>query len=548
VAGLWSKLRGWFRTDAVQRSNWDPADDFFSFNGNSYYVRPLSSFGTKLEDIENSFTGYVQQGYKANGVVFAVIQARILLFSEARFQFQPLNNGRPGKLFGNQDLEILEYPWPNGTTGELLARMEQDVSLSGNFYCVRDGDRLRRLRPDWVTIVLSAPPDKAVVSDIVGYVYTPGGRMSGTEPESYLPDEVCHWSPIPDPEAQYRGMSWLTPMAREIQADGAATTHKLKFFHNGASPQMVVKAPPTLTKEQFKEFISETDEASAGLENAYKNLYLGGGADVTVVGADLKQLEFATTQGHGETRICAAGRVPPIIVGLSEGLEAATYSNYGQARRAFGDHWARPQWRSACAALETLVKLPRTGATRLWYDDRDIPFLRDDARDVATIQQTQAITIRQLVDAGYEPDSVVAAMLSNDWSMLKHSGMYSVQLLPPTHVETLPIRDLTTPLEKQAIAPKPAQIAAEQASAQRAQHDDQFLHHYWTRGEGLAKWQGSPTPWTTLYHHLLKFVGPEQAKRMASEWFHEVFGFYAGADLNRVTHGKPPRGHLVGPG
>src|SRR5258708_5068477 len=32
-------------------------------------------------------------------------------------------------LFGNTDLRILEEPWPDDSTGELMVRMEQDVSL-----------------------------------------------------------------------------------------------------------------------------------------------------------------------------------------------------------------------------------------------------------------------------------------------------------------------------------------------------------------------------------------------------------------------------------
>lgn len=75
------------------------------------------------------------------------------------------------------------------------------------------------------------------------------------------------------------------------------------------------------------------------------------------------------------------------------------------------------------------------------------------------------------------------------------------------------------------------------------------LKHYWTRDpRGLAKWAKSDHPWTALYHHLVKFLGPERAKRVASEWFHDVFGFWPGSDLNRVTHGKPPRGKVIGPG
>lgn len=79
-----------------------------------------------------------------------------------------------------------------------------------------------------------------------------------------------------------------------------------------------------------------------------------------------------------------------------------------------------------------------------------------------------------------------------------------------------------------------------------AGHDE--LHHYWTKGEGLARWAESPTPWTTLVAHLTKHVGPEKAKVFASRWFIEVFGYAAGSDKNRVAHGKPPRGHRVGPG
>jgi hypothetical protein len=54
------------------------------------------------------------------------------------------------------------------------------------------------------------------------------------------------------------------------------------------------------------------------------------------------------------------------------------------------------------------------------------------------------------------------------------------------------------------------------------------LHLYWTKGAGLRRWAGSPHPWTALYRHLTKHVGAARAKRMASAWFHEVFGIWSG--------------------
>lgn len=49
------------------------------------------------------------------------------------------------------------------------------------------------------------------------------------------------------------------------------------------------------------------------------------------------------------------------------------------------------------------------------------------------------------------------------------------------------------------------------------------LWAYWTRGDGLAKWSGSPTPWTTLVALLSQYVNPETAKGLASEMFEAVF-------------------------
>jgi hypothetical protein len=47
---------------------------------------------------------------------------------------------------------------------------------------------------------------------------------------------------------------------------------------------------------------------------------------------------------------------------------------------------------------------------------------------------------------------------------------------------------------------------------------------YWTKGEGLKKWVNSAHPWTALYHELRKHMADELAKRIAAQWYHEVFG------------------------
>lgn len=407
--------------------------NWFTYQGLDYPFIQQTLPGNPTDEIGGDYRGLVEGAFKANGVVFACMLVRQMVFSEARFAFRESEDGRPGDLTGKPRtyLSLLERPWPGGTTGDLLARMLQDADLAGNAYLTPQGGRLQRLRPDWVTIVMGSKmsprhPAGALDMELVGYAYQPGGPGSGEDPIPLLAGDVAHFAPIPDPAANYRGMSWLTPVVREVMADQSATSHKLSFFENGATPNTVVSLDPAIDNESFQKWIEAFDER---LTSPYETLYLGGGASVEVVGTDLQKLDFKNVQGAGETRIAAAANVPPVIVGLSEGLEAATYSNYAQARRRFADGTMRPLWRNAAGSLAQITRVPEDH--ELWYDDRDVPFLQDDLKDRAEIQNTQAQALRALIDAGFDADSAVAAVQADDFSKLKHSGLVSVQLLPP---------------------------------------------------------------------------------------------------------------------
>src|SRR5690606_38520154 len=121
--------------------------------------------------------------------------------------------------------------------------------------------------------------------------------------------------------------------------------------------------------------------------------YVGGGADVTPIGATIGQLDFKDLTNIGEERICAAGGAHPAIVGLGPGLEGSSLNagNFEAAKELFVSGTLRPLWRTFCAALEVLVDLPENG--RLWYDDRDIAFLREDREKVSRRLQVDATSL-----------------------------------------------------------------------------------------------------------------------------------------------------------
>jgi hypothetical protein len=194
-----------------------------------------------------------------------------------------------------------------------------------------------------------------------------------------------------------------------------------------------VKPPPELTPEKFDLWVKKFKELHPEGAANYGRLFMGGGSDVTVVGMDWRQMDLRNIQGGLETRIASASQVPAVILGISEGLEGSSLNegNFEAAQRLFADRTLRPLWRNLCGSLAKIITVP--GGAELWYDDRDIPFLQADASDDAEIQSTQAQTIRTLIEAGYDPDAVLDAIVAGDLSRLsgKHSGMLSVQLQEP---------------------------------------------------------------------------------------------------------------------
>jgi hypothetical protein len=422
------------------RSEWPQS---FGIND---YVGWLSSAGfgsllnqtwtTNQEKIEGDFAGLVRGAYQSNGIVFACEMTRFLLFQQARFQFQQMRGGQPGDLFGTAELSIIERPEPGETTADLLSLAMLDADLAGDWFGVRRPGRIKRLRPDYTVIIVGTKNEDATFpawdpdAEIIGYSYSAGPWYSGAEVYSFDATEVAHWAPIRDPLARYRGMPLPTAVIRDIRGDTSATTHKLKFFDNAATPNLIVKFPPSLGKEKAREIIELFEQDHSGAFNAYRTMYLLGGAEAEPVGKDFQQLEFAATQGKGETRIVAAMGLHPTIVPVSEGLQGSSLNagNFGAARRLVADKTLRPYWGSFAGSLETII--PPVSGSRLWYDERHIPFLAEDVKDAAEIIGRNMLSIEAGVRAGFNPETIVDAVVSGDLRRLTHTGLFSVQLQP----------------------------------------------------------------------------------------------------------------------
>jgi phage portal protein BeeE len=413
-----------------------PSMGQFNYSGNSYQYGSGNGLAVKAQEISQTLPAY-SAALRGCPPAFAAQMVRALVISQARFTFRNRPSGpNPRKVFGTRSLSVLEHPAPSVTTGEMLARMEWHAGLAGNAYVYRQPDRLRVLRPDWVAIVFGSqqePEDAAQALDgeLVGFLYANQGLQSGNTVHTLLPRDIAHWCPLPDPEMGHIGMSWITPAVREIQNDRMSADYKIRYWANSATPNLVVKGIPAMTKAQFDEIVDAMEAKYAGVANAFRTLYLTAGADATVIGNNFKDMDLKNMTASSETRIAFLSRVPAPILGISEGLAGSSLNagNFGMARRLFADTWVYPTLQDLAGSLADIVDVP-PGA-ELWFDTADMPLLREDAKDAAEIAQLEATTVTTLVREGFTAESSIQFARTRDVMVLKHSGLTSVQLQRP---------------------------------------------------------------------------------------------------------------------
>ena len=400
--------------------------DTLRYGGHQYLLNPATTYGPNEPPVQLG----ERSAYSSNGVAFSVVRRRVDLFKQARFAFKRYGAGpRPmaADLFTSEALRPLDNPAP------LLAWMEVDAATAGNAYVVRDGARLRRLNPEWCTIVMGSqrePDDPQIAWDAepVGLIHR-APTVGADKAEVFMWPEVAHYAPVEDPDARFRGMSYLRPALDEVSNTNAYNRYIRKYWENNATANMAVVFPPEVQEQTVKAFSDLFLEGHRGVDRAFKTAFLGGGADLKMIGANLKDLAAKEITSDQFAKICAAAGVPPIVVTIVPGLESAsTYANYQTAMRSFADFTVRPLWLEAVSALGKLVPAP-SGA-ELWYDVSGVSAMQADALDDAEVQAKQAQTMRTLVDGGFEPSSVLLAVTTGDLTKLVHTGNLSVQLIP----------------------------------------------------------------------------------------------------------------------
>lgn len=400
--------------------------DALAYNGGRYLLSGGTMTQTSYGPAESSFPVSAKSAVLSNGMVYGLVRRRVEMFAQARLVFKRLGSG-PKPMAADVLTTAALAPVDNPV--QMLARMELDVAVAGNSYWVLDSGRLWRLPPEDVSIVIGSrtetdDPPAAWDAEIIGYVYQPRSSRAVLT-EVFMPGEVCHYRPEEDPDARFRGMSWLRPALEDVAGANSARRYVTKFFDNHATANLAFVFPVETQLATVQAFKEAFDAKHAGVQQAWKTMFVGGGADPKVLGSPLKDLDTEHIRQAIYADLCMAAGIPPMAAGIQTG----TYANTKESNRAFADVKGRFLWLALVDALRPVIEPP--SGTELWYDVSGVSALQSDALDDAQVMNLQAQTMRTLWDGGAEPSSVVGAVTTGDLATVSHSGLVSVQLLPP---------------------------------------------------------------------------------------------------------------------
>jgi len=294
------------------------------------FVMPTWSGRQGIPSLVN-YLAYCDQGYSKNAVVYACVREVSRSAPSARLRVvRDLGNSQYEPWEDHPLQGVLNKPNKFQSQFSFLELYYTYLNMDGNAFVIREreGERTTALwlvRPDRMRPVVDR-------RSLLGYVYV----ADDGERVPFTPEEVIH-DKFPNPgdpfEGLGRGVSPLSAAAMETDVDNKATNFMDQFFNNAAVPFGLLKSKNILDDAEVQRIRARIKQMYTGSRKWHEMMILDADAEYERMGLDLDEMAFTDLRAISETRICAAFKVPPVLIGIKAGLDASTYSNYVSARR-----------------------------------------------------------------------------------------------------------------------------------------------------------------------------------------------------------------------
>lgn len=316
-------------------------------------VQVLSDWKTaRAIPAPHDYRALLAEGYAANVIVYACVNEIATSVAEPDLICRRIiPGGDDVELPSDHPLvQLFERPNEDQDQFEFLEELVVQFAAAGEaaVYKLRNPAGsvrgLQVLRSDYLEPIASK------TGRVIRYEYTIDGQRS----DDLDPRNVA-FIRRPNPLHPLRGLSPIGVAATAIDADNMVMQYIRQLFSNGGVPRGLLKLLKSKT----------TAEERESIQSKWKDKYgRGRWAEVAVVDEDVEYQSLGIKPDEGafgeqfgvtESRICAAFGVPPILIAAKVGIDAATYSNYGQARRSFWEETLTPMFTRVAARLTHTV-------------------------------------------------------------------------------------------------------------------------------------------------------------------------------------------------
>jgi len=190
---------------------------------------------------------------------------------------------------------------------------------------------------------------------------------------------------LPDPANPWEGLGPMQAALRDVQTDEQRQNYLIEVLVNNKQPGMILYQPEDWSDEQKQDVRAVF---MAGLSNGGrgKTVFMQGEGARSEQVKPASDLDWPGLTNLCETRICAAFQVPPIIIGLRSGLDAATYANYELAEKTFYRGTMLPTWTLLDSGLtKGLIQDEGDDANKfcVYHDLTNVRALREDEDKIA---------------------------------------------------------------------------------------------------------------------------------------------------------------------
>jgi len=377
----------------------------------------------------------------------ATIRADALALLE--FKAIRLANGKPEEVKEGAEIKLLRKVNDFWTMNRLLAMTELSLCLWGKcFWAVERGANGKGepreiwwMKPDRVSVITDA------VDYIKGYAYTP---INGAEAIAFLPGEVI-WLRYPNPLDEFGSLSPMTTVRLPADVGTSAAKSNKHIFDNGLQMGGVVvpKAGSILTPDQAKEIELQLEKRFKGMDKFHLWGVLRFEAEMKQMGINPHDAEFLGALAWTLEEACRAFKVPLDMVGGQR-----TYENVKASDRAL--------WMRAMVPESIFIASELTEQFLPMFKNTMVDLIEPGYKHVLAMQDDEGeqwTREYQQIQQG--------AITINEWRGSK--GMDKVAWGDAWWAPLMvtPVKDETSPAQKTAPAPVPAQGATTQGKGRR---------------------------------------------------------------------------------